>query len=342
MKIITIIGLGLIGSSIARAVRKASSDIIINAYNKSEPALKRAKHLGIVDNVSSNVAKSVEGADVVIICTPIGTYAEITKKISPYLKSGAILTDVGSVKQATINAVFPHLTEDQKPFFIPAHPIAGSEKTGVDAGSEDLFLGKRLIITPTEKASQAAIKTITKLWQLCGSEVEVMDADLHDEIYAQVSHLVHFIAFCYWHYLHDNNLSCDNGSEQFKKFIRVTHSSPVMWRDIFLYNKQPVLTAISEFREDLTSNCSQEKHAVNKNDVAYNIMPKIVAKSLKNTTKHKKYAGTAFAGMVTIGVSGNAEALLSDTKKLIMQIDKLQQFIQNDDGNAIAEYIAKN
>ncbi|MCE3232287.1 MAG: Cyclohexadienyl dehydrogenase, partial [Rickettsiaceae bacterium] len=249
---ISIIGLGLIGSSIARSARKNKICTHISAYNKNPETLKKALNQGIIDTAAVSLEDAVRGADLVILCTPIGSYSTITKKIAPHLAENAIITDVGSVKSSVIKSIEDELLAEHKPHFIPAHPIAGSEKSGLDAGTADLFKGRQTILTPNDECDAKSLEKIKKLWTKLGSNVELMDAKEHDEIYATASHLPHFISFCFANSIRKLEKTdileiTNNIDDCFKSFIRLAGSNPAMWSDIFMYNKEAILNNIKKF-----------------------------------------------------------------------------------------------
>ncbi|NQW09823.1 MAG: prephenate/arogenate dehydrogenase family protein [Alphaproteobacteria bacterium] len=252
---VAIIGFGNLGSSIARAVRKFGAVAEVVACDVDAAVLERARELGLADAYVTDPAAAVAGVDLVVICTPVGTYATIARMIAPHLAPGAVVTDVGSVKQAVIHAIRPHMPKGA--VFVPGHPIAGSEKSGPDAGSGDLFEGRFWILTPESGTDPDAVTRITTLWARCGAIVETMSADYHDKVLAVTSHLPHLIAYTIVGTAFDLE-----GQEQrdvirfsaggFRDFTRLAGSSPEMWRDVFLNNRESVLEMLQRFTEDLT------------------------------------------------------------------------------------------
>jgi cyclohexadieny/prephenate dehydrogenase len=251
---LVIIGIGLIGSSIARGVKTyggiAEKLVICDA---SLDALRRAEELGLGDVYEADAVKAVEGADGVILCTPVGTYAALAQAIAPHLMSGAVLSDVGSTKQSVLRDVAPLVPEDVA--FVPAHPIAGTEFSGPDAGLADLFKGRWTLLTPPEGTAAAAVGKIEAMWRILGAETARMDAAHHDRVTAIVSHLPHLIAFTICGTADD--LADETKQEVlrfaasgFRDFTRIAASDPVMWRDIFLNNKEALLEMFSRFSED--------------------------------------------------------------------------------------------
>lgn len=265
LKNITIIGLGLIGSSIARAVKKNLPEIKISAFSNSLQTTDKAKNIGIIDYGFNNVEEAVKISDMVILCSPLGTYDALMEKIAPNLKNSAIISDAGSVKGGIIKVISKYLNDEQLPFFIPAHPIAGSEKSGIDAGSDDLYENKQLIITPLASSNKQAVETVEKFWKKLGSNVVYMDAFEHDKIYAATSHLPHLISFCYANML--SKLDADSfdsikkqNNPEFKGFIRLAGSNAAMWRDIFLLNQNAISQMINEYYQlpQITENSASD------------------------------------------------------------------------------------
>jgi cyclohexadieny/prephenate dehydrogenase len=249
---ITIIGLGLIGSSIARAAKNKNLCKKIIAFDNNKEYLLKAKRLDIIDVIAESLVDAVKQTDLIFLCTPIGTYNNIFDKISPYLNKNILISDVGSVKNSVITSVVGHLTASQLKNFIPSHPIAGSEKSGLDAGSKSLFTHKQLIITPTMFSSLTATEQLQEFWQHIGANVTIMDAKKHDHIYSLSSHLPHFISFCYAKALKKyegkpiKEIISSKGDE-FASFIRLCESNPIMWADIFIHNKEEILKNIDIF-----------------------------------------------------------------------------------------------
>jgi cyclohexadieny/prephenate dehydrogenase len=252
---LAVIGIGNLGSSVARAVRKYRAAGRVIAADLSAEALARAEELGLADAYHEAPSKAVKEADVVVICTPVGTYGAIAQAMAPHLKPGAVVTDVGSVKGAVVASVSPHLPEHTH--FVPGHPIAGTEKSGPDAGSSDLFVGRYWILTPRPDCDRDAVARVTALWTRCGAIVEEMDAAYHDKVLAVTSHLPHLIAYTIVGTAFDLE-----GQEQqdvirfsaggFRDFTRIAGSNPIMWRDVFLNNREAVLEMLQRFNEDLT------------------------------------------------------------------------------------------
>lgn len=254
---LALIGAGNIGSSIARAVRQAGNGAAHLAAFDRDPAVRaRLLELGIVDSVHETAAEVVTGADVVVLCAPVGAYGAIMHEVAPHLEQGAVLTDIGSVKMSVVRDVAPLVPEGVH--FIPGHPIAGSEKSGPDAGFAELFRGRFWLLTPEEGADAVAISKLQSLWSRVGAIVEVMAADYHDKVLALTSHLPHLIAYTIVGTAFDveeqerrDVIRFSAGG--FRDFTRIAGSDPTMWRDVFLNNKEAVLEMLQRFTEDLTA-----------------------------------------------------------------------------------------
>ena len=253
-KRVALIGIGLIGSSIARAAKEfggLAGEVVANA--RSQKSLDRVAELGFADACEIDPVKAVAGADCVILCSPVGTYAELAARIGPALMPGAILTDVGSTKQSVMRDVGPFVPDGVH--FIPAHPIAGTEFSGPDSGFATLFQGRWTLLTPPPGTDAAAIQKLEKFWQIMGAQTAVMDAAHHDRVLAIVSHLPHLIAFTICGTADD--LADETRQEVmqfsasgFRDFTRIAASDPVMWRDIFLNNREALLEMLARFTED--------------------------------------------------------------------------------------------
>lgn len=252
---IALIGLGLIGSSIAHAARARGAAKEIAGTARSQKTRTRVKELGFLDKVLETSAQAVKDADLVVVCVPVGASGAIAEEIGPHLKPGAIVTDVGSVKNAVVKAMEPFIPDGC--FLVPGHPIAGTEQSGPDAGFPELFVNRWCILTPADKASPEAIAKLTQFWQSLGSNVEIMDAGHHDLVLAITSHIPHLIAYNIVGTVAD--LEEDTRSEVvkysasgFRDFTRIAASNPTMWRDVFLANKGAVLEMLGRFSEDLS------------------------------------------------------------------------------------------
>ena len=253
---ISVIGLGLIGSSFSIAIKKNKVANKVVGYSRSNSTRIAAKKLNLVDTVANTLITSVRGSDLIIICTPLSTYPKIIKEIMPHLEKNSIVTDVGSAKSTTINEVsglFSKFIE-----FIPAHPIAGTEQSGPYAGFPELFIGRWCIITPLKKNKPSSVNKIKVLWKLLGSKVDIMSPERHDRVMAITSHLPHLIAYNIVSTAADLETVTKQeiikySASGFRDFTRIASSDPVMWRDIFLKNKDAVLEMIGRFSEDLSA-----------------------------------------------------------------------------------------
>jgi cyclohexadieny/prephenate dehydrogenase len=251
---LALIGVGLIGSSIARAARTQGAVREIVASARSAATRRRVAELGIVDAVVETNAAAVAGADLVIVCAPVGVCGDIAKEIGPHLKTGAVVSDVGSVKGAILRDMGPHLPAGVH--FVPAHPVAGTENSGPDAGFAELFVGRWCILTPPEDADPVAVEKLTAFWSALGANVEQMPAAHHDLVLAITSHLPHLIAYTIVgtadelaEVTRSEVLKFSAGG--FRDFTRIAASDPTMWRDVFLTNKDAVLEMLGTFNEDL-------------------------------------------------------------------------------------------
>ena len=253
---LALVGLGLIGSSVARACRRYGLVEQIVGHSRSATTRARVVELGIVDSVAATAEAAVAGADCVMICTPLGSYAAVARAIGPHLDTDAVVTDVGSVKESALADLSTHIANTSR--IIPGHPIAGTEHSGPDAGFATLFKDRWCVLTPPPDADPAAVAALARLWRAMGSRVEQMSPEHHDRVLAITSHLPHLIAYTIVGTATD--LADDIKSEVikysaggFRDFTRIAASDPVMWRDVFLRNKEAVLEVMQRFGEDLTA-----------------------------------------------------------------------------------------
>jgi cyclohexadieny/prephenate dehydrogenase len=252
---IALIGLGLIGSSIAHAVRQLGLAGELVATDSSVEVRARATELKLADRIAASNADAVRGADLVIACVPVGVCADVAQSIAADLKPGAIVSDVGSVKGAVLRAMAPLLPKSV--YFIPAHPVAGTENSGPDAGFAELFINRWCILTPPDGTDPAAVEKLAAFWRTLGANVEIMSADHHDLVLAVTSHLPHLIAYTIVgtaDELEDVTRSevLKFSAGGFRDFTRIAASDPTMWRDVFLTNKDAVLEMLGAFQEDLS------------------------------------------------------------------------------------------
>ena len=252
---VALLGVGLIGSSIAHAMRRGSLAGHIAGHAHTEATRKRAGELGFCHSIHEDPKEAARDADLVVLCTPVGALGEVAQAIAPALKQGAIVSDVGSVKMAVIRDVGPHVPAGVH--FIPGHPIAGTEHSGPDAGFPELFDGRWCILTPPAGTDEAAVEKLSAFWRGLGSRVEVMEPKHHDIVLAITSHVPHLIAY--------NIVGTASDLEQvtqgevikfsaggFRDFTRIAASDPTMWRDVFLNNREAVLEVLGRFSEDLS------------------------------------------------------------------------------------------
>jgi cyclohexadieny/prephenate dehydrogenase len=253
---VALLGVGLIGSSMAHAMHRAGVSGHIAGYSHRPATLERARAAGFADSLHSEVASCVEDADLVVLATPVGTFAALAEESAPHLKHGAILTDVGSVKGAVIRDVGPFVPEGVH--FIPAHPIAGTEQSGPEAGFAELFDGRWCILTPPPGTNSEAVATLKAYWQALGSQVEVMEPRRHDLVLAITSHVPHLIAYNIVGTADDLETVTESdvikfSAGGFRDFTRIAASDPTMWRDVFLNNREAVLEVLGRFSEDLSA-----------------------------------------------------------------------------------------
>jgi cyclohexadieny/prephenate dehydrogenase len=254
-KKMALIGIGLIGSSISHAARRAGLTETITGHARTEETRRTAVELGLVDTAFATAAEAVEDADLVVLCVPVGACGAVAKEISAHLKPGAIVTDVGSVKQSVVNDAAQFIPEGVH--FIPGHPIAGTENSGPEAGFAELFDGRWCILTPGPHDDAKAVAQLSAFWNALGSDVEVMTPQHHDMVLAIVSHLPHLIAFNIVNSARHLEEVTDRevikfSASGFRDFTRIAASDPIMWRDVFLNNKEAVLEMLGRFSENLT------------------------------------------------------------------------------------------
>jgi cyclohexadieny/prephenate dehydrogenase len=249
-----LLGTGLIGSSLARVAR-ARGDIArtVVAHAKTGATLDRVRELGIADIVEPDPARAVRGADAVIFCIPVGAYAEVMETVAPHLRPGAVVSDVGSTKGSVVRDLAPLMPPGVH--LVPAHPMAGTEYSGPDAGFAELFEGRYCILTPLPGTDPAAVETVAEFWRRCGSMIETLDPATHDKIVAIVSHLPHLIAFTICSTADDlaeetKEKVLKFAASGFRDFTRIAASDPTMWRDVFLNNREALLEMLGRFVED--------------------------------------------------------------------------------------------
>ena len=251
---IALIGVGLIGSSIAHAARRAGLVGKVVGAARTRATLDTALRIGVIDEAFDTAADAVRGADLVVLCVPVGACGPIAREIAPHLAPGAILTDVGSVKASIVRDVAPHVPHGVH--FVPAHPIAGTEQSGPESGFAELFDNRWCILTPEPGTDAAAVSRLEAFWRGLGSKVEIMSAEHHDMVLAITSHVPHLIAFNIVNTAAHLARVTDSevikfSAGGFRDFTRIAASDPTMWRDVFLNNKEAVLEMLGRFSEDL-------------------------------------------------------------------------------------------
>jgi prephenate dehydrogenase len=250
---VVIFGVGLIGGSFSLALRKAGTVGEVVGFGRSQTTLDEAKRLGILDRIGSDVVQEVRDADIVLLATPVAQMADIFKRIAPHLGTRTLVTDGGSTKGDVVAAARTNLG-GKLAQFIPAHPIAGAEKSGAAAALADLYQGKRVVLTPLPENSQESVARVRKAWELCGANVSELTPQQHDEVFAAVSHLPHLLSFALVHDLaqrdnRDQLLSF--AASGFRDFTRIAASSPEMWRDICLANREALLRELLQYANEL-------------------------------------------------------------------------------------------
>ena len=253
---VTIAGIGHIGSSISRRIKRDGLAKRVVAFDANPDHCAQALSLGVVDAATGEIAEAVTGADVVILCVPISAYSAVAAAMAPHLKPGAIVSDVGSVKMAAVRDLSPYIPAGVS--LVPGHPIAGTEHSGPGAGLVNLFEGRWVVLTPTPGTDQGAIDKMTALWRACGSNIEIMDPSHHDRVLAITSHLPHLIAYTIVGTATDLEATLQQevikfSASGFRDFTRIAASDPTMWRDVFLNNREAVLEVLQRFTEDLTA-----------------------------------------------------------------------------------------
>ncbi|WP_417672933.1 prephenate/arogenate dehydrogenase family protein [Pseudodonghicola sp.] len=251
---VALIGLGLIASSMFWAIQRAGLAGEVTGYARSETTRDTARRIGLCDRICDSAAEAVEGADLVVLCVPVGAMGQVAAEIAPALKPGATLSDVGSVKRHVIETVSPHVPEGVH--FVPSHPLAGTEHSGPESGFAELFQNRWCLLVPVEDTEPSAVMRLRRFWEGMGANVDEMEADHHDLVLAVTSHTPHLIAYTMVGVADDLRRVTDSevikySAAGFRDFTRIAASDPTMWRDIFLTNKTATLEILGRFTEEL-------------------------------------------------------------------------------------------
>ena len=253
-KKIVIFGVGLIGGSFALALRKANAVGEVVGFGRSETTLQQAQQLGIIDRIGQDVVAETGDADLVLLATPVGQMAEIMARIAPHLGRNTLVTDGGSTKSDVARAAYAQLGS-RVAQFVPAHPIAGAEQSGASAARTDLYVGKKVVLTPLPENTPEAVTRVQAAWQACGANIHRLTCAEHDQVFAAVSHLPHLLSFALVHDLAQRNnrdLLLSFAASGFRDFTRIAASSPEMWRDICLANREALLEELKVYIAELT------------------------------------------------------------------------------------------
>jgi len=259
---ITIVGVGLIGGSLAKALKEKNLAKTVFGYGRDRSRLEEAKKSNIIDDYSTQIEEAINHADIIVIATPVGTFRNIFNEVKPLIANDVIISDVGSTKTNIVD-IAKEILGDKSQCFVPAHPIAGKEKSGFEASDGNLYNGKKVIITPIEDNSSESIQVIESMWKNVGAEVDFMSPQSHDDLLGMTSHLPHMLAFSLVNYLVDQNPSASiYAGGGFKDFSRIASGDAVMWRDICLQNKDKIITHLRGYQstvEELIDAIDQEE-----------------------------------------------------------------------------------
>ena len=248
---ITIIGVGLIGGSLALALKERNLAKAVFGYGRDQTRLEEAQKSNVIDAFSTNIKEAIDEANIIVIATPVGTFKDILHQIESLISSNVIITDVGSTKSDIVNIVNDVL-KDNSSCFIPAHPIAGKERSGFEVSDSKLYDGKKVIITPQETNSPESIDVIDQMWKNVGADVDFMSAESHDNLLGMTSHLPHMLAFSLVNYLVDQNPNASiYAGGGFKDFSRIASGDAIMWRDICLQNKNQIMSHLKGYQSTL-------------------------------------------------------------------------------------------
>jgi len=255
IKRLAILGLGLIGGSLALALKSSQKVHHVVGYSRSEAHLKKGMSLKIIDSYSTDISEVVKGCDVVLLAVPLGAMTEVFQLIQPHLSKDTIITDVGSAKSSVVSAAQQFLTGRHLANFVAAHPIAGTENSGVESGFSELFQQRKVILTPDKNTSKQAIDVVQNMWESCGALVETMTVQHHDEIFAATSHLPHMLAYSLVNCLADMEDKTElfhYAAGGFRDISRIASSDPTMWRDICLHNKDALASVLKNYAAELS------------------------------------------------------------------------------------------
>jgi len=261
---LTIIGVGLIGSSLSLALKQAGAVGQVTGFGRNQQNLARGIELGVLDNFADSIEASVSDADVIVVAVPLGAMRQVFAELKPAIKQGVIITDVGSAKGSVVTAARAELGA-LFPRFVPGHPIAGTEKSGVEAGFASLYQKRRVIMTPLPQTDQDAISVIDEMWRHCGAIIEYLSVEHHDKVLAATSHLPHMLAYALVHQLsnlNDHEEIFRYASGGFRDFTRIASSDPVMWRDVCISNGDALVNLIEQYQQEL----DRVKAAINAED----------------------------------------------------------------------------
>jgi prephenate dehydrogenase len=250
---LAIIGVGLIGSSLSLALKEAGEVRQVIGFGRNQQNLARGVELGVLDDFTESIEACVSDADIIVVAVPLGAMRQVFTELRPVVKKGAIITDVGSAKGSVVTAARDELGSVFTRF-VPGHPIAGTEESGVEAGFATLYQNRRVIITPVEQTEQDAISVIDEMWRHCGAIIEYLDVEHHDKVLAATSHLPHMLAFALVHYLsnlNDHEEIFRYAAGGFRDFTRIASGDPVMWRDVCLANGDTVVELIEQYQQEL-------------------------------------------------------------------------------------------
>jgi len=250
---LAIIGVGLIGSSLALALKQAGAVGQVVGYGRSRHNLEKGVELGVIDRFEATIEESVADADVIVVAVPLGAMQQVFAELKSSVRADAVITDVGSAKASVIAAAKAELG-DVFDRFVPGHPIAGTEQSGVEAGFASLYQGRRVILTPLKQTATDAVEVVDRMWQHCGAIMEYLSVEHHDKVLAATSHLPHMLAYALVHHLshmNDHEEIFRYASGGFRDFTRIASSDPVMWRDVCLSNGEVLLTLIDQYQQEL-------------------------------------------------------------------------------------------